>query len=79
MPAVHCNAVFHLLQDNTVLGIGHLTGNFHATVNGARVHDHNWLIMWSQGLTAKMTTTWIVTFVTTLELSSPPHSLLVFR
>lgn len=41
----HCHTdrhtVFYLLQDNALVAIGYIAGNFNATVDGARVHDDN--------------------------------------
>src|SRR5690606_20729319 len=35
----YSDPVFHLLQDNRLLAVGHIAVNFHTSVNGAGVHD----------------------------------------
>src|SRR5690606_3509657 len=37
----HGDAVFHLIQDNRMLGVSNVAAQFHSSVDGTRVHDHN--------------------------------------
>ena len=44
------NPIFNLLQNDGVVRIGHIAGDFHSPIDGARVHDHNFFIQGIQQL-----------------------------